>query len=413
MLIYAINYIININQKQDDFKNFCKIIYLNLRQLLYLPSEFWSIKGVNVMARKGENIYKRKDGRWEGRYIIGYTTEGKAQYKSIYGRSYAEIREKLAICKSEHKTPRMTISSALSLAEWFKAWYASQNQIKQSTKTVYQSYFNKHIKTGIGKVKLKRLNADILQGCVDKLSGELAPRSVHTIFAMLKSCLQSAYEHRLIADIYSHIRLPKIPKAAIDILSKEQQKRLEDAVLASGDDKNIGILLCLYTGMRIGELCALKWENVDFDKSILRIRSTLYRVKIRDGKTKTKVIDTPPKSPSAVRDIPIPEFLKARLLSMKNETGYVINNNGKYIEPAVYSRRLKRLLKKSELPDIRYHDLRHTFAGRALEIGMDVKTLSELLGHASVSTTLNLYGHSLPEHKQHEIERLAQIFSPS
>ena len=95
MLIYAINYIININQKQDDFKNFCKIIYLNLRQLLYLPSEFWSIKGVNVMARKGENIYKRKDGRWEGRYIIGYTTEGKAQYKSIYGRSYAEIREKL------------------------------------------------------------------------------------------------------------------------------------------------------------------------------------------------------------------------------------------------------------------------------------------------------------------------------
>ena len=98
---------------------------------------------------------------------------------------------------------------------------------------------------------------------------------------------------------------------------------------------------------------------------------------------------------------------------MKNETGYVINNNGKYIEPAVYSRRLKRLLKKAELPDIRYHDLRHTFAGRALEIGMDVKTLSELLGHASVSTTLNLYGHSLSEHKRNEIERLAQIFSPS
>lgn len=365
------------------------------------------------MSRKGENIYKRKDGRWEGRYCSGYTDNGKIIYKSIYGKTYSEVRERLAICKFENNDQHTIVSSTMTLSEWYRRWYTSQNQIKQSTKTIYESYYNKHIKDSIGKMTLKRLNMDILQNWIDGLSGKLASKSVRAVFSMLKLCLRAAYEKHLLADVYSNVRLPKTQKPTVDVLTPEQQKRLENVILSSGKESDIGVIICLYTGIRIGELCALKWENVDFNKSMLHIRSTLYRVKNTDGQSKTKVIDTPPKSSSAVRDIPIPKFLNDKMFEMRKDSGYVINRKGKFIETAVYSRRFDKLLEMAEISHMKFHSTRHTFAARALEVGMDVKTLSEILGHASVSTTLNLYGHSLPEHKRNEMERLGKIFKQS
>ncbi len=360
------------------------------------------------MSRKGENIYKRKDGRWEGRYSVECDENGNKVYRSVYGKSYAEVKERLAVCKIIPQTAM--VSSAMTLNQWFDEWEKSYNQIKQSTKTTYNSYY-KRIKNSIGKVQLKRLNPDILQNWINEQNKELAPRTVRAVYAMLKQCLSAAKDKKLITDCYSGVKLPKIPKNDVAVLSPEQQKRLENVILKSDKESDIGVLICLYTGIRIGELCALKWENIDFDKSMLYIRSTLYRVKNRNGKKKTLVIDTPPKSPSAVRDIPVPAFLYEKLYAMKKNCGYVINREGNFIETAVYSRRFKKLLELAGIPEVKFHTTRHTFATRALEVGMDVRTLSELLGHASVSTTLNLYGHSLPEHKRNQIEKVASIFA--
>ena len=172
-------------------------------------------------------------------------------------------------------------------------------------------------------------------------------------------------------------------------------------------------MICLYTGIRIGELCALEWKNIDLKRGVISIRQTLYRVKSDNEKRKTEIIIAPPKSDTSVRDIPLPKFLTAKLKVIEHGGGFLINRKGKYIEPAVYARRYKTVLKEAGVRDVKFHTTRHTFATRALEIGIDIKTLSEILGHASPTVTLNIYAHSLPEHKAKEMDRLGKLYNPS
>ena len=189
--------------------------------------------------------------------------------------------------------------------------------------------------------------------------------------------------------------------------------------LIHATDKNIvskyliGILICLYTGIRIGELCALEWKNIDLKRGVISIKQTLYRIKSDKGKKKTEIVIAPPKSDTSVRDIPLPKFLTAKLKAIEHGGGFLINRKGKFIEPTVYARRYKAILKELGIRDVKFHTTRHTFATRALEIGMDIKTLSEILGHASPTVTLNIYAHSLPEHKAKEMERLGKMYNPS
>ena len=365
------------------------------------------------MARKGENIYKRKDGRYEGRYIKGYELDGKAKFGYIYGKTYSEVKERLIKIKAGVVNNNKTISSNLKISEWFDIWYENQTYVKKSTKTIYQSYANKHLKPKIGKLRLKKINRDLIQRFIDELSKELSPNSVKAIYSMVKLCLQSACENRLIDNVCDNIRLPKPAAKEVKVLTQQEQKRLEQVIEQENVDNDIGILICLYSGIRIGELCALQWENVNLDRRVITIDKTMYRVKENDGNNITKVIFTRPKSANSEREIPIPQFLVEKLRKIQKPEGFVINKNGKYIEPAVYSRRYKQLLNKAGIDYIKYHCTRHTFAVRALELGVDVQTLSEILGHASVSTTLNFYGHSLPEHKRKEMDRIGELFSPS
>lgn len=172
-------------------------------------------------------------------------------------------------------------------------------------------------------------------------------------------------------------------------------------------------MICFYTGIRIGELCALKWENIDLKRGIISIVNTLYRVKSEKGNKQTELKISTPKSESSVRDIPLPKFLIAKLDAIDRESGFLIQRNGKFIEPNIYARRYKRILEELNIPYRKFHTTRHTFATRALEIGMDIKTLSEILGHSSPTVTLNLYSHSLPEHKKKEMDRLGKLYTPS
>lgn len=365
------------------------------------------------MARKGENIYKRKDGRYEGRYIKGYSTDGKAQFGYIYGRNYADVKERLVQYKANIRNNTKTVSSTIKLGAWFDMWYDNQTHIKQSTKTIYQSYANKHLKPKLGNIQLKKMNKEMLQKFIDDLSMQLAPKTVRAIYSMVKLCLKAAYEKNLVSNFFGNIRLPKAVSKEVRVFTKQEQKKLEQIIERENQDNDIGILICLYTGIRIGELCALRWENVNLDRKMITIDKTLYRVKDEIGSKATKVILSTPKSEKSVRDIPIPEFLAVKLAKLQKPEGFVINNNGKFIETAVYARRYKKLLELAGIEYIKPHSMRHNFAVRALELGVDIQTLSEILGHSNVSTTLNFYGHSLPEHKRSQMERIGQLFEQS
>ena len=194
--------------------------------------------------------------------------------------------------------------------------------------------------------------------------------------------------------------MPKSEKFITRVLSVEEQKRLENAL--SGDS-DIGIFLCLYTGLRIGELCALRWEDIHLERAVLTVNGTQAR-------TEKGVEIISPKSKSAKREIPLPPFLLEKIKRLPRTGEFVISRIGRPFDIRTYRRHFKHILNKAGLPDIKFHALRHTFATRALEVGMDYKTLSEILGHSTVSITLDLYAHSLNEHKKKQMNKLGGIF---
>lgn len=349
------------------------------------------------MARRGENIYKRKDGRYEGRYIKRYDVNGKAIYGYVYDRSYSGIKEKLNKCKAEKK-PKPTGSNTL-LSDWLIVWIESITSIKDSTKQVYKRHITNHIIPKIGKIPLKKLNSNNIQKFIDSLN--LSSSTVKLVFNVLESGLKYAEEKGFIANVWAKVKLPRQAKAEVTILTPQEQYRLESTLSEKND---IGILICLYTGLRIGELCALRWQDIDFKNAVMHISGTQSRV---DGALKI----TPPKSKTSIRTIPIPDCLLNRLFQHKNNSDFVLSNNGNMIDVRTYRRRFKRLLKLAELPDIKFHALRHTFSSRALEVGIDYKTLSEILGHASVSITMDLYVHALDEYKRAQMNKLNDVMN--
>lgn len=349
------------------------------------------------MARRGENIYKRKDGRYEGRYIKRYDMSGKAVYGYIYDRSYLGIKEKLNRYKAE-KLSKPEGSETL-LSDWLAVWIESETGIKDSTKQVYKRHIINHIIPKLGKVQLKKLCADTIQKFVDGLL--LSSSTVKLVFNVLEAGLKCAEEKGLITNIWSKVKLPRQAKPEVTVLTPEEQYKLENALSERND---IGILICLYTGLRIGELCALRWQDIDLKNAVMRISGTQSRA---EGALKI----TSPKSKASARAIPIPDCLLNILSLYKSSGDFVLSNNGNMVDVRTYRRRFKRLLKSAELPDIKFHALRHTFASRALEVGIDYKTLSEILGHASVAITMDLYVHALDEHKRAQMNKFNDILN--
>lgn len=349
------------------------------------------------MARRGENIYKRKDGRYEGRYIKYYDISGKAVYGYIYSRNYAEIKEMLAKCKIErYSSPK---GSGTILSEWLKAWMLSQYTIKPSTKRIYKSHIKNHINPLIGDIPLKKLNTEILQNFVSKLT--LSASTVKAVFYTLKSALSAAEDKGYITNIWSKVKLPRKENAIVRVLSVSEQQTLEKALSSKND---LGILICLYTGLRIGELCALRWQDINFELSLLTVNGTQVR-------TENGVEILTPKSKTSKREIPIPQFLIEKLREFPGDNEFVISKHGRQFDVRTYRRHFKNILQKAGLLDIKFHSLRHTFATRALEVGMDYKTLSEILGHSTVAITLDLYAHSLKEHKVKQMNKLSKIYN--
>lgn len=365
------------------------------------------------MARKGENIYKRKDGRYEGRYIKDYDMQGKSIIGYVYGKTYKDAKEKLLVAKAQVKQRQNKPPSEMFVKDWFEKWLSTQKHIKKSSYTVYSSLIDKHINTELGNIRLCDITKFTVQDFINGLVSKWEPSTVKLIYTVLKLGLDTAADNGLMPTVCKRIKLPKLKAKEVILFSKDEQKEIEKYIENSGNPNDIGILMCLYTGIRIGELCALEWKNIDLKRGVISIKQTLYRAKSDNRKKKTEIVVAPPKSDTSVRDIPLPKFLTAKLKAIEHGGVFLINREGKFIEPTVYARRYKAILKELGIRDVKFHTTRHTFATRALEIGMDIKTLSEILGHASPTVTLNIYAHSLPEHKAKEMDRLGKMYNPS
>ena len=303
----------------------------------------------------------------------------------------------------------------MKYAEWLDIWL--ENYIKPSVKVrTYERYaliIDKHISTDVGKCEISELSALVLQNFITKLleSGNcktgngLSANSVNAIISVLQSSLQTA--HLIgVANEYTanKIKRPKLIERSVECFSLKEQKQIEQAVLNSKKDKLFGILLCLYSGLRIGELIALQWSDIDFAKGTLTVSKSCH-----DGKNGL-IIDEP-KTATSRRTIPLPKQLMplVKMLKKRSDSDFVVSSHGKPLSVRSYQRSFELLLKKLDIPHRGFHSLRHTFATRAIECGMDVKTLSEILGHKNPTVTLNRYAHSLMEHKQDMMNRLGKL----
>lgn len=192
------------------------------------------------------------------------------------------------------------------------------------------------------------------------------------------------------------------------MFSKEEQKIIECSLNIDESPNELGILICLYTGLRIGEVCGLKWQDINFQSNSLSVNRTIQRMSIDN---QSQLVELSPKSESSCRKIPIPTFLMEYLnkVRLNSSDEYVLSINSHMMDPRTYQNQYKRILEKSGVKYINFHGLRHTFSVRALEAGFDIKTLSEILGHADATITLQRYAHSLDEHKRNSMERLSEL----
>ncbi len=362
------------------------------------------------MAKKRANgegsIRKRKDGRWEGRYTAGHDPEtGKAIYKNVLGKTQAEVKEKLKQAIGEAQALDVTKAGKYTVGEWMEVWFQDYAKIKvrPSSHQTYQGYIHNHIRPNIGDIPLEKLTSLDLQkfykkllsqGRVDRLEAKgqpkgLSAKTVRNIHQILSSALKLAQEQRLIlTNPAEGCALPRV--------EHQEMKTLTTVQLASffREARESGVFELYYlelaTGLRRGELLGLKWEDIDLERGDLRVRRQVSRI---NG----EVVEAPLKTKNAYRTLPLAEDTVSVLREQRRKVGnspWVFPSpNGGPISPDSVLHMLHRVLKRAGLPKVRFHDLRHTFATLALQNGVDVKTVSGMLGHFSAGFTLDTYAH--------------------
>lgn len=383
------------------------------------------------MARTGENIYKRKDGRWEARYISSYDGNGKAKYKYLYARTYTEVKAKLLNAQNHtHFTTEVNNSKDKEkyeylLAEWLKTKRLS---VKESTYIRYRNTIQNHIKPELGKYPLCKISTSLmeqfvshkLQGGRKDGNGGLSPKSMSDIMVIVKESFKYAQSYgAMVICSFDRISFKKNAHE-MRVLSHLEEQRLLSVLFKDFDRYKLGVFICLYTGIRIGELCVLQWKNVSLTENIIKIEHTMQRLQKEDLNSlqKTRIIVTEPKSYAALRTIPIPEFVIDVIKPFVGTPNtYVLSGECKaIIEPRTMQNRFKTYLVEGQINDANFHSLRHTFATRCVEAGFDVKTLSEILGHSSVKITLDKYVHSSIQLKRNNMDKLSPPhyeYSPS
>ena len=363
------------------------------------------------MAKKRANgegsIRKRKDGRWEGRYTAGHDPDtGKAIIKNVLGRTQAEVKEKLKLALGNCERLDPVRAGKDTLSEWIEQWfeiYAKPN-LRDSTARYYRMFIDQHVIPKLGSVKLSKLRSMQIQkfyndlrtgGRVREVQKEKQPglsasyvRGIHT---MLHTCLDAAVREKLIlSNPTNDCKPPKLEKKEMKTLEPEQVQAYLKAANARGLLPMF--FLELTTGLRKSELVALLWSDVNWKDRTLSISKQAYKI---EG----KMTVMPPKTGNSVRKIALSEELLDMLRQQREafpESEYIFSSpvTGEMYHPDSVVNLHKKILKEAGLEHIRFHDLRHTFATLALQNGVDVKTVSAMLGHSSAGFTLATYTHT-------------------
>lgn len=311
----------------------------------------------------------------------------------------------------------------MTFQNWVEQWLVRKEQlVKESTYSVYSNIVVNHLVPKFGKIELKKISENMIQDFAFHLlqkgrldgQGGLCERATKDIIVVLKTSLRDAMRQRIIPSTEFEIKFPnKQSSRKVIVMSKTEQQKLIQAIYLDLNLKTAGIMLALHTGLRIGEICGLKWSDIDFENKIMHVNRTLQRVyqKDLDGKGKSKIVISSPKSKSSRRSIPLSSSLLPilrKIAPLSNDV-FFISGSEKCIEVRTYRTFFENFLEKNEVGRINFHVLRHTFATRCIEAGGDCKTVSELLGHSTVTMTLNLYVHPQLEQKRRCVELLSDF----
>ena len=370
------------------------------------------------------NIRKRKDGRWEGRYTAGHNpATGKAIYKNVLGKTQAEVKEKLKKAIEETKGLNIAKAESYTVGQWMDVWYEYYAKIKvrPSSHKTYEGYIKNHIKPSVGNIPLTKLTTLDLQrlyqkllteGRVDRLESQnqpkgLSPKTVRNINQVISSAMQLAIQQHLIShDPTDGCALPKTEHREMQTLSADQLAAFLLEARHSGVFEMYYIELA--TGLRRGELLGLKWEDIDFANQTLRVCRQVGRIngEVREAPLKTK---------NAYRTISLGTDAMGILKQQREKqpsSSYVFPGpTGGPIAPDSVLHMLHRVLDRAGLPEIRFHDLRHTFATLALQNGVDVKTVSGMLGHFSAGFTLDTYAHVTTAAQRQAAETMGDVLA--
>ena len=361
------------------------------------------------MAKKranGEgNIRKRKDGRWEGRYTAGHDpVTGKQIFKNVLGKTQNEVKEKLKKALVEAGQVDFTKSGQYTVGTWMDTWFDNVAKIKvrPSSHQTYKGYIDNHIKPSIGKIPLEKLTTMDLQkfyrklltkGRVERIESKeqpkgLSAKTVRNINQVISSAMDLAVAQKIIlTNPTNACELPKVEHQEMQTIPAEQLQAFLDEARATGVYEMYYIELA--TGLRRGELLGLKWQDIDWKNGIIKVRRQVARV---DG----QIVEAPLKTKNSYRAVSISPQAIEVLREQKRKTNdtYVFSSpNGGPISPDSVNNMLKRVLERAGIPKVRFHDLRHTFATIALQNGVDIKTVSGMLGHFSAGFTLDTYAH--------------------
>ena len=402
----------------------------------------------SIVQRKDKN--GKKLDMWQAQF-----TDFTGKRRTFYGKTQQEALKKMKEAQGKSDVGVTVDGAKITFAGWMEHWLEvySKPNISISTYSSYYSLIYNHIVPAFSNILLKDLRLDMLQrffnskvvgGRVGKIkdpeTGELVVREgglsiglLAKIRMLMLLALSVAIENNLILkNVADKVKLPKEKQAEVEILTVEEQKILENAVMNDDRPVSFCILLALYTGLRIGELCALKVEDINLEEKEIYVRRSVKRVVVKGESTKTRIIYSDPKTEKSNRTIPLPVFmveLLEKFIDERNEyakviaeclyqdddswkdTGYLfITQNGVGQEQNRIRVLFESILKRAGLKHIKFHALRHTFASRCIEAGFDIKSLSDILGHTDVKMTLRVYTHSLQDHKRKNMDKLSPLF---
>lgn len=383
------------------------------------------------MGRHGENIRKRNDGRWEGRYKVFDERKGRNIYRSVYGRTYGEAKEKLSrarlesVCQnvkkqegtladipvnpSEHDMEKGTVILFSQAAEEWLLEISKKRE--RSTYVKYDNVYQSHLSSIVGSCQLSAATdqepgIQIRSYISEKQLSESLQKSICCIANQILDFANKKYS--LSIPLMENPPIKSVKRTAWT-LSEAEQSRLFQCLYQKLDKFKIAVLLCLYTGLRLGELCSLQWADIDTKDMTLTVNRTVQRIAVKGCITRTILLETNPKSESSKRIIPMTAEMTKLLIQLKGCQPYVFGGE-KPLDPRTMQYRFKKILKTAEIRERNFHLLRHTFATNCIENNMDVKTLSEILGHSDVKITLNRYVHPTLDSKRRQLGMLSDFY---